>query len=363
MSGLYLSKGLFPQEFFKPTVNFLLQSQQADGSIPWFEGGYADPWDHTEAAMGLSIVGEYAAAECAYAWLQDTQLDDGSWWAAYKAGEVDNHERRETNFVAYIATGVWHHYLISENKAFLQRLWPSVYKAIEFCLGLQTEHGDIHWAVDGEGKAKEDALITGNSSIYKSLECAINIAYTLGEDTERWLNARRALGNALRNKPERFDRTWESKARYSMDWFYPVLTGVFSQQRAKQRLKERWNEFVEDNMGCRCVSDQPWVTVAESCELTMALLAAGEHARAVELFSWLHQWRYEDGSYWTGYQFVEDLLWPDERPTWTAGAILMAADALTEHSAASHLFHRVELLTDVRDSEDDLIPAKVEAKV
>ena len=55
MSGLFLSKGLYPQEFFKPTIEFLLKSQLADGSIPWFEGSYADPWDHVEAAMGLSI--------------------------------------------------------------------------------------------------------------------------------------------------------------------------------------------------------------------------------------------------------------------------------------------------------------------
>jgi hypothetical protein len=37
-------------------------------------------------------------------------------------------------------------------------------------------------------------------------------------------------------------------------------------------------------------------------------------------------------------------LWPDEKPTWTAGAILLAADALTEHTAASRLFTRVRLV-------------------
>ena len=45
---------------------------------------------------------------------------------------------------------------------------------------------------------------------------------------------------------------------------------------------------------------------------------------------------------------VEDLLWPDEKPTWTAGAILLAADALTEHTAASGLFSSVQLL-DVKE--------------
>ena len=350
MSGLYLSRGLFPQEFLRPTVQFILDVQRDNGEIPWFEGGYADPWDHVEAAMGLSIGGEYDAARRAYEWLAGMQLPDGSWWAAYRGEIVDDPKRRESNFVAYVATGVWHHYLVSGDREFLETLWPTVDRAIDFVLSLQTEHGEIHWKVDEFGVPEEDALMTGCSSIYKSLECAHNIAITLGESRPDWLPARERLGVALRHKPERFDRTWESKARYSMDWFYPVLAGVLPEAEARARLASRWDEFVEDKLGCRCVSDEPWVTVAESCELVMALLAAGDHARAVEVYSWLHQWRVSDGSYWTGYQMVEDLLWPDEKPTWTAGAILLAADALTEHTAASGLFSTVQLL-DVDASE------------
>jgi GH15 family glucan-1,4-alpha-glucosidase len=344
MSGLFLSKGLFPAEYFQSTVQFILDCQLDDGSIPWFEGGHADPWDHTEAAMALSIAGEYKSAEKAYQWLADFQLEDGSWWASYKAGEVDNGERRESNFVAYIATGVWHYYLITEDKLFLRRLGPTVEKAINFVLALQSEHGEIQWAVDAHGKPLQDALITGCSSIYKSLECACNIASMLAEDNKQWLAARQILGEALRYKPQRFDRTWESKSRYSMDWFYPIMAGVYTQTEAQERIKQRWHEFVEPELGCRCVADEPWVTVAESCELTLALLAAGDHGRAVKLYSWLHQWRLGDGSYWTGYQFVQDVLWPDEKPTWTSAAIILAADALTEHTAASKLFTSVKLL-------------------
>lgn len=344
MSGLYLSRGLFPHDFLRPTVEFLLREQLPSGEIPWFEGGYTDPWDHVEAAMGLSIAGELAAAERAYDWLRGTQLPDGSWWAAYRLGEPDNTERRESNFVAYMATGVWQHYLISRRQEFLARMWPVVERAIEFVLALQSAEGDIAWAVDSDGEVKDDSLVTGCSSIYKSLECAHNIAVTLGEPRPAWLQAREALGWALRHKPERFDRTWESKARYSMDWFYPVLAGAVSGTEGRGRLAARWDEFVEPGLGCRCVSEEPWVTVAESCELVMALLAAGDHARAVELYSWLHQWREADGAYWTGYQMAEDLLWPAEQPTWTAGAILLAADALTQHTAASRLFTEVNLL-------------------
>lgn len=349
MSGLYLSRGLFPEEFLRPTVKFILDCQLPSGEIPWFEGGYADPWDHTEAAMGLAVGGELAAARRAYRWLADRQMPDGSWWASYRGDEADNPQRRESNFIAYIATGLWHYYLISGDREFLVDMWPMVDQALGFVLSLQTSHGDIHWAVDSRGEPKEDALVTGCSSIYKSLECAHNIALNVGQPRPEWLLARERLGNALRHKPERFDRTWESKSRYSMDWFYPVLAGVFPQPEAKARLAARWHEFVKPGMGCLCVNDQPWVTVAESCELVMALLAAGDHARAVEVYSWLHQWRTSDGSYWTGYQMVEDLLWPDEKPTWTAGAILLAADALTQHTPAANLFCGVNILDPVAE--------------
>ncbi|MFC6632079.1 prenyltransferase [Microbulbifer taiwanensis] len=337
---------LFPSGFLRASAGYILSRQQADGAIPWFDGGYADPWDHVEAAMGLSIAGEYAAAEKAYGWLADIQLADGSWWAAYKDGEVHNRERRESNFVAYIATGIWHHYLIEEDKNFLRRYWPMVERAVEFVLALQTGHGEIHWAVDGDGRPKEDALITGCSSIYKSLECAINIAHSLGQSRPRWIEGRAQLGRALREKPERFDRTWESKARFSMDWFYPVLTGVFSGSAARARLQKKWDEFVVAGLGCRCVSDEPWVTVAESCELTMALVAAGERSRAAKLYRALHRWQDGDGGYWTGYVYRDKAIWPEEKTTWTVGAMLLAADALAGLTPASGLFTSVRLLSD-----------------
>ncbi|TQV66002.1 prenyltransferase [Exilibacterium tricleocarpae] len=339
-----LPKGLFPEKLLRGTVDYILGVQLADGAIPWFTGGKTDPWDHVEAAMGLAIGGEIEAAERAYHWLYRQQLADGSWWANYQGNEPSSREQRETNFIAYAATGIWHHFLITRDLDFLTRFYPMVEKAIDFVLDFQTPSGEIHWAVNADNSPKRDALVTGCSSIYKSLECAINIAHTLGEDGARWVAARRRLGHTLRHHPECFDRTWESKARYSMDWFYPVLAGVIEGVEARQRLAARWSVFVEPELGCRCVSDEPWVTVAESCELTLALLAAGDHASAVNVYSWLHQFLDRDGGYWTGYVFPDSAIWPEEKTTWTAGAILLAADALTEHTGAARLFTRSRLV-------------------
>lgn len=338
MKNLLLTKGFFPESLLRPTVNYILQTQLANGSIPWFVGGKVDPWDHIEAAMGLSIGGEYDAAERAYCWLANQQLGDGSWWANYVDNMPMDKNHRETNFIAYIATGIWHHYLVTQDKSFLEKYFSVVSKAIDFVLQYQSSTGEIYWAVAEDGSPKKDALVTACSSIYKSLQCAIFCAQTLNNNCEKWITAYRHLGKTLRHHPECFDRTWESKERFSMDWFYPVLAGVVHGKSAQERIDSRWKQFIENNVGCRCVSDEPWVTVAESCELTLALLAAGEHAKAVSLFSWLHQFMDDDGGYWTGYNFRDKVIWPREKTTWTAGVILLAADALTEHTAAANLF-------------------------
>ncbi len=344
MDNLLLTKGLFPQLFFNQSAEFILSIQQPDGSIPWFEGGKLDPWDHIEAAMGLSITGYHEQAEQAYYWLKEQQLDDGSWYANYVDGVPVDSDKKETNFVAYIATGVWHHFLITENRAFLSDLWPAIEKAINFVLRQQAPTGEIYWAVKADGNPeREDALITGCSSLLKSLECAIHIAEALGRVSSHWRKSWHKLARALKYQPECFDRTWESKERFSMDWFYPILGGVFRGQEAKDRIDERWDTFVRKDMGCCCVSDEPWVTIAESCELTMALLAAGERKKAMTVYSWLHNWREDDGGYWTGYQYRDKVVWPIEKTSWTAGAIILAADALTEHTAASKLFLESQL--------------------
>ncbi len=330
-------------DFIQHTAEYIARVQQPSGAIPWFPGGTLDPWDHVEAAMGLSVAGYIDEAEAAYRWLMGRQRNDGAWLAAYDGDEIVDGTRAETNFVAYVATGVWHHYLISGNHRFLGDMWPTIDRAMKFVLSLQAPSGEVYWALDTRTGINKDALVTGCSSIYKSLECAINAADMLGEDTQRLAAARSDLGAALRSRPERFDRTWESKQRYSMDWFYPVMTGVFEGEAARQRLAQRWKTFVEPDLGCRCVADQDWVTIAESCELTLACLAVQETGPARNLFSTLARYQAEDGSWWTGYAFTDDVMWPDERPTWTAGAVLLAADALTARTPASQLFTTVSL--------------------
>ena len=329
-------------ENLQATADYILRLQLPSGALPWFAGGITDPWDHVEAVMGLTVAGHHQAALKGFDWLANNQREDGAWFAAYQNNAVADDTRAETNFVAYVATGLWHYHLATGDTAALDRFWPMLRKAITFVLGQQAPSGEIYWAVDSRTGTSKDALVTGCSAIYKSLACACHVADALGEDCTRWRSARHRLGDALRNKPERFDRTWESKARYSMDWFYPVLTGVLSGEAATKRINEKWETFVEPGLGCRCVEEQPWVTVAETCELIMACVVAGESEGAATLYQNIQRFQLDDGGWWTGYVFPDDAFWPDEKPTWTAGAVLLAADTLFDLTPAARLFKTIE---------------------
>jgi hypothetical protein len=120
-----------------------------------------------------------------------------------------------------------------------------------------------------------------------------------------------------------------------MDWYYPVLGGALRGTAAVEVLEAGWETFVVPGLGIKCVSHNNWVTGAETCELAMALDAVGDRERAVEQFAAMQHLRVDDGRYWTGYVYPDDVFWPDEKTTYTAAAVVLAADELSGTTPAS----------------------------
>ncbi len=316
-------------------ARFIVSLQKEDGEIPWSKGGKTDPWDHIESAMGLAVAGYFDEARLAYRWLVSSQLADGSWWSETKDGVIIN-ATKETNFAAYIAVGVYHHYLISGDPSFLEQMWPALSRGIQYALGMQGPHGEIYWARNREGVVDKMALLTGCSSIYMSLKCALAVASVLGHKRPGWQKALTRLGNAIASRPDLFNMI---KSRFSMDWYYPILCGAVTGDEAKQRIDHYWDKFVVPDWGVRCVSDRPWVTMAETSEFILTLAALEDYTRAKTILSWLSDKRYEDGSYWMGVTFPDTVIWPDEKTGWTAAAVILAWDAVNHVSPAAKLFN------------------------
>ena len=342
MEIIKIKNSTFEPDTLISSIASYIKSVQLDcGAIPWFTGYKLDPWDHSEAIMALNISGEQQRAHEAFLWLERNQNSDGSWYAKYLGDERDGDLDRykvETNFVAYPATALWHAFLCSGDLSILDEFFPMVERAINYVVAQQNPEGDIQWALSDQESLPRDALVTASASVLRSLECAVNISETLDKYNCDWLMAHSRLSEALKNKPWRFDRSWESKARFSMDWFYPILSGVYSTDEAKLRIEQSKDRFIIEDYGCKCVSDEPWVTVAESCELVIALIAAGKKEEAFAIFHKLQRWQDSDGGFWTGYQYEDECIWPNEKTTWTAAAVALACDALFELSPASHLF-------------------------
>ncbi len=302
--------------------------QEPDGAIPWTVGEHTDVWNHVEAAMALVVGGELEAATKAYEWVARAQRPDGSWPMKFVAGTVEDHST-ESNMNAYIAVGVLHHWKVLQDRAFVERLWPVVRRALDRVVDLQLPFGGIAWSqewADGAPAAvNPDALLAGSSSIYQSLRAGVALAELMDEPQPEWELAGGRLGHALREHRDRF----LDKSTFSMDWYYPVLGGAVRGPAADTMLASRWDEFVVEGLGIRCVDTNPWVTGAETCELVMALASISDD-RAWQLFADVQHLRSDDGKYWTGLVYPENVNWPVEHTTYTAAAVILAWDVLTD---------------------------------
>ncbi|MGH9091765.1 MAG: prenyltransferase [Acidimicrobiales bacterium] len=316
------------------TAHAIAEVQRPDGMIPWFPGGHCDPWNHVEAAMALSVCGLHAEVDLAYQWLAEQQLADGSWFNYYLAEGVKD-PRLDTNVCAYLAAGLWHHHLVSGEDHLLRRMWPTMERAIDFVLRWQCPDGSVRWSLDPAGRPEGYALLTGSSSVYHSLRCGVAVAERLAKDRPDWELAAGRLGHAVAHHPSAF----APKHEFAMDWYYPMLSGALEGEPARARMDAHWDAFVMTGLGVRCVSTNDWVTAAETAECVMALDALGMDGPALELFEAAQGLRLADGSYWTGMVYPERVSFPgSERTTYTAAAVVLAADALSRTSPANGLF-------------------------
>jgi len=315
-------------------VRFILSLQLASGDIPWHINGKTDPWDLVETIMGLNIGRKFDASYNAFEWLKQTQNEDGSWYSSYMNG-IPQDKTCETHMAAYIGVGLFHTWLMNKDTRFLKSMWSVLEKGIEYALSLQTDTGEIFWAKSPAGKVDPMSLLAGSSSIYLSLKCALALTGIIGETKPEWEKAYHSLGKSIRENTHHYN---VSKSRFSMYWFYPILSGAIKGERAVKRIDKHWSKYIIKGQGARCVSDQPWVTIAETSELVLTLYAMGQLEKAKILFSWIQDKVYDDKTFWCGYTHPDMVIWPEEKISWTNAVVLMAADALYSLTPASKLF-------------------------
>lgn len=335
MSSVPHIDGVLSADEVVTSAESIARLQLDTGMIPWFVGGHCDPWNHVETAMALDVAGFHAEAERAYEWLVDMQRADGSWWNYYLPDGSVEEAKLDTNVCAYVATGVWHHWLCTWDRAFVDHLWPTVERALDWVLGMRKENGLALWARTEHAVPWAYALLTGSSSIQHALRCGAQLAQLINEPRPDWVAAADRMAELVANHPEAF----EPKERWAMDWYYPVLAGAVTGEAAKAHLADKWDVFAMEGKGIRCVSDEPWITASETAEASIAYAATGDLSTATDLLLWTRSHRLDDGSYWTGIVYPSLERFPfGETSAYTAAAVILAADAITGASPASGVF-------------------------
>ena len=204
----------------------------------------------------------------------------------------------------------------------------AVWTATEWVIALQTPRGEVAWERDAAGRPGEFALLSGCASILQGLRCAIALA-------EISPQARSRTGSW---PPGSWATSWpaiprRSRTRASSQWtgttrsFGGALRGAAAAARiggGLGRVRRPWPS------ACAASSDQ--ALGDGSRDMRTGHVTGRACGRAAEARGRLrHRVRgcgIADGSYWTGWQYVNENHFPDERSSWTAAAVILAADAL-----------------------------------
>ena len=259
----------------RQTAQSIADTQESSGAIPWSDGGHTDPWDHVENAMALTAAGLLEPARAAFDWCSSTQRADGSWPIQLRNGVIED-ANSDSNFCAYIATGVWHHVLITGDRRFAE----------DDVAGRQQGRRlrARHAATERRNRLGQKRLRA------RSRRAADRMREHLPQPAVRagagGLLRRAAAGVGGRRRPARpRDRPPSRPVRLPRTggrWSGTTRCSAVrcAARRRTARIDERWDDFVVPGLGIRCVDDRPWVTGAETCELVMALDAIGQTGRA-----------------------------------------------------------------------------------
>jgi hypothetical protein len=329
--------------FYNAIAIYVLNQQLKSGVIPSNDDGSFDPWDFIESITALNFIFKQEEAKKSFRWLKANQNEDGSWFSKYSSSGEPIETNKPTHFSSYISVGLLHYYKTFSDLDFLEEMWPSLKKATNFSIKHQTQKGTIPWSIDSKGDIENDYLITASSSILKSLECASAIEKILNLDLNPdWIMAYELLSNALRHPKGLFDLQ-KDRSNFSMDSYYPVISGCLNKNEIEEAIQQTLNNFYEDGLGIKCVREEPWITVAETNEFVIALVIGNKKDLAKKILLESTLISDKNNIPYMGWQYKEKIFWPNEKPTWTAAAMLLAADAVFGYTSAADLFLKNQL--------------------
>lgn len=174
-------------------------------------GRYAYCWGRDAAfiATALDKCGLSEDVEGFYRWAAGVQDEDGSWQQRYHMdGNLAPSWGLQIDEGGSIIWGIFKHYEVSGNKAFLAELWPCVRKGVEFLLSYMDAETGLPWLSFDLWEERPGEHAYSTAAVCAGIEAGAKIAEIIGEQlslANGWREAAARLRDALeRNfwKPE-----------------------------------------------------------------------------------------------------------------------------------------------------------------
>ena len=323
------------------TGEHLASLQLPSGMIPWFPGGHCDPWNHVESAMALDVAGLHDEAERRLRLAgrhpaprrQLAQLLPARRQRSRRPSSTPT--CAPTSPPACGTTGA-----ARGTAAFLDDLWPTVERALDWVLAAAPPRRPGLWAVEADARGRGT---TRCSPARRSIQHALRCGAALGRGDRRARGptgsaaadrCRASSSTARRRSSRRTAGRWTGTTRCS-----PARS---TGEAAKARLADGWDD-VRDGRARRPLRQRRAVGHGVGDGRVRDRLrrhrrprdgdrpAARGPAPTVATTA----------SYWTGlvYPAGGAVRFPvDEHTSYTAAAVILAADAITGASPASALF-------------------------
>lgn len=322
-------ESLLSQKELDSSLDFLVSLQSSSGMIPWFKGGRADPWNHTEAAIALALGGRLSDARAGARWLLRMQNNDGSWCHFYLSNGVAE-PRRESNTCSFPVLLVAILDRLGGSRGLLSPYVEMALRGLDYVISHQRDDGSLPWAIDPRGDGYPTSLVAASSSICDSLAVAEDLCerYGIG-DCARYKDARQKLSESLSQSAGPYADT----SGWAMDHYYPLLGGVEGWTSLSEGFLGR---FYVPDWGVRCMLGREWFTAAETAETAMALHISGDEALAQDLYMALQRFRRPGGGYLTGMVGPQGITFPhDEQSSYSVAAVIISSFLLPSKAGLS----------------------------
>ena len=139
--------------------------------------------------------------------LKDVQKENGEWVQRYKPnGNLSVTREKETDVNGLVLENIWNFYKKTKDKDFLEKMWPTVKKGVQYLLSMQ-KNGLIYGkhAIHENKYLEEGFEIWTNCWAVKGLKSAVRIASVLNKDFDNWEEKSKKL------KKKILDKFWDEK--------------------------------------------------------------------------------------------------------------------------------------------------------